>query len=126
MKFLGKTFSSLFKTREKIRETFNKVLNISTLSQGDIEKYDAAGDSLLKFQLYGAYDGSTAEVFHVSLKEFDDKEVFSNPGFRIEWDALTPNNWTINAQQNVSKVLELNKEYRLSFEMKTISLIIVI
>ena len=95
---------------------FRKVF---TISQGDIEKYEADGNPISKFQLYGASDDSTAEVFHASLKEFDDKEVFSNPGFRIEWDALTPNNWTINAQQNVSKVLELNKEYRLSFEMKT-------
>ena len=40
MKFLGKTFSSLFKTREKIRETFNKVLNISTLTQDDLENIE--------------------------------------------------------------------------------------
>ena len=40
MSFLGKTFSSLFKTREKIRETFNKVLNLSTLSSDDFESLE--------------------------------------------------------------------------------------
>ncbi len=92
---------------------FRKVFS---LSQSDKELLDANGG---KFQIYGASDDSAAEVFHASLKEFDDKEVFSNPGFRMELDTLTQNLYTFNTTQDVSKVLELNKEYRLSFEMKT-------
>ena len=35
MSILGKTFSSLFKTRSVIRETFNKVLKKSNLTEDD-------------------------------------------------------------------------------------------
>ena len=40
MSLLGKTFSSLFKTRNKIRETFNKILSISTLSSDDLQNLE--------------------------------------------------------------------------------------
>ena len=40
MSFLSKTFSSLFKTREKIRSTFNRVLSISKLSSEDLDNLE--------------------------------------------------------------------------------------
>ena len=40
MSFLSKTFSSLFKTREKIRSTFNRVLSISKLSSNDLDNLE--------------------------------------------------------------------------------------
>ena len=42
MSLLKKTFSSLFKTRDKIRKTFNKILNISHLTDKDFVEIEEA------------------------------------------------------------------------------------